>query len=63
MDHSIIPRSMIDAKAEADFERGYGRDGHGFNWHAYSAIEQYQAAWDRCAAKAYGFQLAEVSPP
>jgi hypothetical protein len=67
----IIPIALIEAKAEAAFARGDGRDDHGFNWHA-PAIEHYQAAWDRCAAEANDQstdasemvgQLAEASPP
>jgi hypothetical protein len=62
MDHSIIPRSAICAKAQAAFARGAGRDEHGFNWHA-AAVPTWQAEWDRCAAATRGFNLAEGVGP
>lgn len=62
MTDQVISIAMIEAKAEAAFARGAGRDDHGFNWHA-PAIAHYQAAWDRCAAAKYSIELAETSPP
>lgn len=63
----IISRDMIRQKARAAFQRGAGRDDHGFNWHCVAAIATWQDEWDRCAAEAWGFeldqQLAEACPP
>lgn len=50
MDSPIIPVHMLQAKAQAAYARGAGRDDHGFNWHSVDAIATYQAEWDRCAA-------------
>lgn len=50
MSDQIVTKDHIRAKARAAYERGVGRDGHGFNWHA-SAKEVWQAEWDRCAAE------------
>lgn len=62
MTDQIISIAMIQEKARRAFNRGVGRGEHGFNWHS-PAIEAWQAEWDRCAAEAWGFELAEVSPP
>ena len=62
MTDQIISIAMIQEKARRAFNRGAGRDEHGFNWHS-PAIAAWQAEWDQCAAQAWGFELAEVSPP
>lgn len=48
MDNQIISVAMIQEKARRAFNRGAGRDEHGFNWHS-PAIAAWQAEWDRCA--------------
>lgn len=60
MSDQIISRDMIRAKARNAFDRGAGRDDHGFNWHSTDAIETWQDEWDRCAVEA---SQLEVSPP
>jgi hypothetical protein len=62
MTDTIITIAMIQAKARAAFDRGAGRDDHGFNWHSVDAIATWQAEFDRCALKA-GQQLVEGCPP
>jgi hypothetical protein len=62
MTEPIISRAMIVDKACAAFDRGAGRDDHGFNWHSVDAIATWQDAWDACAAEA-GQQLAGSDPP
>lgn len=67
MDHSIISRDMIKAKAREAFARGAGRDDHGFNWHSTAVIATWQHEWDLCAAEhsreTGNQQLAEACPP
>lgn len=46
MTDEIISRDMIAAKARSAFQRGAGRDDHGFNPGA-PAIEAWQQEWDR----------------
>ena len=48
MTDQIISIAMIQDKARRAFNRGAGRDQHGFNWHS-PAIEAWLAEWDRCA--------------
>jgi hypothetical protein len=62
MTDTIIPIAMIQAKARAAFDRGAGREDHGFNWHSVDAIATWQAEFDRCALHA-GQQLAEAGSP
>ncbi len=50
MDQSIISRDMIRQKARAAFNRGAGRDDHGFNWFCTAVIATWQHEWDLCAA-------------
>lgn len=70
MDAPIIPVAMIEEKARAAYARGAGRDDHGFNWHSTTAIDVWQAEWDRCAAAEAAkltvkpmLAQVEVSPP
>lgn len=70
MDSPIIPVDMLQAKTRAAFNRGAGRDDHGFNWHCVDAIATYHAEWDRCAAAEAAVLLvkpmlaqAEACPP
>lgn len=67
MSDQIISIAMIQEKARRAFNRGAGRDEHGFNWHS-PAIAAWQAEWDRCALAWRKVTLpqapvAKVSPP
>lgn len=48
---TIISRETIEDRARAAHEAGQDRGSHGFNWHA-SALQTWQAEWDRCEAVA-----------
>lgn len=58
----IIPRELIRDKERAAFNRGVGREDHGFNWHSTSAIEVWQAEWDFCAQQKRQAQVVVGEP-